>query len=193
MSASSRERLPAMTIARTGPLRTATPATARAINDRLALDLLLARGPLTAAQLKALTGLSRPTISDLLARLQESGLVAMTGQSDAVQRGPHARVYELVASRAHVAGVDVRTGGVSLVVADITGAIAASASVRVTGDDASAVGATVEALDRAVRRTGDTTPHTVAVGAPGLIDPATGQLRATPGLPRWHADLVAAL
>src|SRR6266700_5703678 len=96
-------------------------------------------------------------------------------------------VYELVASRAHVAGVDVRTGGVSLVVADITGAIAASASVRVTGDDASAVGATVEALDRAVRRTGDTTPHTVAVGAPGLIDPATGQLRATPGLPRWHA------
>jgi predicted NBD/HSP70 family sugar kinase len=182
-----------MTIARTGPPRTATPATARAINDRLALDLLLTRGPLTAAKLKSLTGLSRPTISDLLARLQEAGLVAMTGESDAVQRGPNARVYELVAGRAHVVGVDVRTGGVSLVVADITGAVVTSADLRVTDDDARTVGATVEALASAVRRTGDTAPHTIAVGAPGLIDPATGQLRATPGLPRWHADLVAAL
>ncbi|WP_241684530.1 hypothetical protein [Actinomadura sp. J1-007] len=41
-------------------MQTATPAMARAINDRLALDLLLEQGPLTAPQLRALTGLSRP-------------------------------------------------------------------------------------------------------------------------------------
>jgi predicted NBD/HSP70 family sugar kinase len=44
-----------------------------------------------------------------------------------------------------------------------------------------------------VRRTGNRAPHTLAVGAPGLIDPATGELRSTKGLPTWHADLVAAL
>src|SRR5215475_4239633 len=115
----------------TGAHRSATSATARAINDRLALDLLLDRGPLTAAQLRDLTGLSRPSVSDLLMRLQEAGLVAMIGESEAVQRGPNARVYQLVASRAHVAGVDVRKGSVSLGVADLTGAVVASAEVAV--------------------------------------------------------------
>lgn len=35
--------------------------------------------------------------------------------------------------------------------------------------------------------------HTVGVGAPGLIDPATGELRDSSGLPAWHRSLVAAL
>lgn len=48
----------------------ASPSTARAINDRLALRLLQQDGPLTATQLKTLTGLSRPTVADLVERLQ---------------------------------------------------------------------------------------------------------------------------
>ncbi|MFE7492041.1 ROK family protein, partial [Kitasatospora sp. NPDC057541] len=35
--------------------------------------------------------------------------------------------------------------------------------------------------------------HTVAVGAPGLVDPATGRLQSTGVLPAWHVDLLAAL
>src|SRR5258708_32183311 len=111
-----------------GQPRSATSATARAINDRLALALLLNRGPLTAPQLRTLTGLSRPTVSDLLARLQEAGLVAVTGESDAVQRGPNARLYELVADRAHGVGVDVRKESVSMVGADLTGDVLHSAA-----------------------------------------------------------------
>jgi predicted NBD/HSP70 family sugar kinase len=181
-----------MTNAAAGARRRATPAMARVINDRLALELLLARGPLTAAQLKGMTGLSRPTISELIVRLQESGLVTVAGESDAVRRGPNARLYELVADRAHVAGVDVRTDSVRLVVADITGATLTSASVEVN-HRRTAVGPMVDTLADAVRRSGDDPLHTVAVGAPGLVDPATGELRTTAGLPRWHAELVDAL
>lgn len=47
----------------------ASPSTARAINDRLALRLMQDQGPLTAGQLKQLTGLSRPTVADLVERL----------------------------------------------------------------------------------------------------------------------------
>ncbi len=36
-------------------------------------------------------------------------------------------------------------------------------------------------------------PHTIAVGAPGLVDPVTSRLRESPGVPRWHADLIDAL
>ncbi|MFB8237995.1 ROK family transcriptional regulator [Kitasatospora purpeofusca] len=179
--------------------RTATPSTARAINDRLALNLLLDQGPLTATELRDLTGLSRPTVADLLDRLGRSGLVAVVGERGEQRRGPNARLYALVASRAHLAAFDVRSGGVSLVVADLAGRTLAAADLAVEdpGADAAAHRA---AADRIVRTLLDTARraevphlHTVAVGAPGLVDPATGRLQSTGELPAWHADLLAAL
>lgn len=59
----------------------ASPSTARAINDRLALRLLQQDGPLTATQLKTSTGLSRPTVADLVERLQEAGLIEVVGEA----------------------------------------------------------------------------------------------------------------
>ena len=102
-------------------------------------------------------------------------------------------MYELVAGRAHVAGIDVRTVGVSLVVADLAGTVVAAADLGVAENEQETVGAVVDGLAAALRRAGVATPHTIAIGAPGLIDPATGELRNSSGLPRWHADLVTAL
>ncbi|MGW4804165.1 ROK family transcriptional regulator [Kitasatospora sp. NPDC004272] len=214
--------------------RTATPSTARAINDRLALDLLLERGPLTASDLRTLTGLSRPTVADLLERLQRSGLVAHAGESAALRRGPNARLYGLVADRAHLAGIDIRSSGVSLVVADLTGRTLGTATITafdpapglgdasgaptadgvpvvegtggVDGVDGACGGPetgtldgdllverTVEALLATAAEAGAGELHTVAVGAPGLVDPATGTLNNSGKLPEWHSKLLAAL
>ncbi|MFC8721285.1 ROK family transcriptional regulator [Kitasatospora sp. NPDC057198] len=213
--------------------RTATPSTARAINDRLALDLLLERGPLTASDLRTLTGLSRPTVADLLERLQRSGLVAHAGESAALRRGPNARLYGLVADRAHLAGIDIRSSGVSLVVADLTGRTLGTATIAAFasapgregasgaaaaegtgaaeraggGADAGPASGTVNGAidgDLLVERTVETLLataaevgarelHTVAVGAPGLVDPATGMLNNSGKLPEWHTKLLTAL
>ncbi|MEU9832064.1 ROK family transcriptional regulator [Streptosporangium sp. NPDC048047] len=108
-------------------MKTATPATARAINDRLVLDLLLERGPLTAPQLRELTGLSRPTVSDLIERLRDGGLIEVAGECGENRRGPNARLFGIVAGRAHVAGVDVRRTAVNVTVADIAGRTVGSA------------------------------------------------------------------
>ncbi|MEU3565959.1 ROK family transcriptional regulator [Kitasatospora sp. NPDC058063] len=174
--------------------RTATPSTARAINDRLALNLLLEQGPLTATELRDLTGLSRPTVADLLERLQRTGLVAVVGERGEQRRGPNARLYALVASRAHLAAFDVRSGGVSLVVADLAGRGLATAEVPVEGDGGpDTAGTIVAALLDTARGVGVERLHTVAVGAPGLVDQATGRLQSTGKLPAWHAELLAAL
>ncbi|MGW4380496.1 ROK family transcriptional regulator [Kitasatospora sp. NPDC004531] len=174
--------------------RTATPSTARAINDRLALDLLLERGPLTASDLRTLTGLSRPTVADLLERLQRGGLVAQAGESAALRRGPNARLYGLVADRAHLAGIDIRATGVSLVVADLTGRTLGTATITAAGGDGDVlVERTVEALLATAAEAGARELHTVAVGAPGLVDPVSGALNNSGKLPEWHAKLLAAL
>lgn len=166
----------------------ASPSTARAINDRLALQLLQEAGPLTATQLKARTGLSRPSVADLVDRLAEAGLIEVVGESGEQRRGPNAKLYGIVARRAHLAALDVRTDSVTAVVTDLLGHPLAEAALPVGAPDDA-----VAALLRTAREAGAGELHTVVIGAPGLVGPATGELRDTEGLPAWHRDLVAAL
>ncbi|MBA4862091.1 ROK family transcriptional regulator [Streptomyces sp. PSKA54] len=173
----------------------ASPSTARAINDRLALRLLQQQGPLTAGQLKQLTGLSRPTVADLVERLQSAGLITVVGETGAERRGPNARLYGIVADRAHLAALDVRTDGLTVVVADLLGTVLAEASVPIGGDTGTgpAVEQAVALVERTAKEAGAERLHSVGVGAPGLIDPATGELRDSSGLPAWHRRLAGAL
>jgi predicted NBD/HSP70 family sugar kinase len=173
----------------------ASPSTARAINDRLALRLLQQEGPLTAGRLKQLTGLSRPTVADLVERLTASGLIAVVGESREQRRGPNAKLYGIVADRAHLAALDVRTEGVAVVVCDLVGRVLAEASVPIDDDRGTgpAVEQAVALVERVAKEAGADRLHTVGIGAPGLIDPATGELRVSTGLPQWHRRLVAAL
>ncbi|GAA3915829.1 ROK family transcriptional regulator [Streptomyces gulbargensis] len=173
----------------------ASPSTARAINDRHALRLLQDEGPLTAAQLKTLTGLSRPTVADLVERLRGSGLVHVVGEAGAERRGPNAKLYGIVADRAHLAALDVRTHSVSVTVADLLGATLAEASAPVGEDGGTgpAVEKAVTLLERTAKEAGADRLHTLTVGAPGLVDPAGGELRDSAKLPAWHRRLVAVL
>lgn len=173
----------------------ASPSTARAINDRLALRLLQREGPLTAGRLKELTGLSRPTVADLVERLTAAGLIAVAGEAGEQRRGPKAKLYGIVADRAHLAALDVRTEGVAVVVSDLVGRVLARAAAPITADTGTgpAVEQAVALVERTVKEAGADALHTVGVGAPGLIDPATGELRDSTALPEWHRRLVAAL
>ncbi|MFE4422250.1 ROK family transcriptional regulator [Streptomyces sp. NPDC056817] len=173
----------------------ASPSTARAINDRLALRLLQQQGPLTAGQLKQLTGLSRPTVADLVERLTASGLITVVGESGEQRRGPNARLYGIVADLAHLAALDVRTESVSVIVADLLGRELVAESVPIGGGTGTgpALEQAVGLVERVVKEAGAERLHTVGIGAPGLIDPVTGELRDSTGLPEWHRRLVAAL
>ncbi len=100
------------------------------MNDRSALDLLLDRGPLTRAELSELTGLSRPTTGQLLARLQASGAVVSDGHRTG-RRGPNAELYRIDPALTYAAGVDVTPGRVVGAIADVTGSILAMREVSV--------------------------------------------------------------
>ncbi|KOT76029.1 transcriptional regulator [Streptomyces rimosus subsp. pseudoverticillatus] len=161
----------------------------------MALQLLQNEGPLTAGELKTGTGLSRPTVADLVERLQAAGLIAVVGESGARRRGPNARLYGIVADRAHLAAVDLRTDSATIAVADLLGRVQAEIAVPVgpDTDPAQAAANGVAALEKLLGAAGAARPHAIAVGAPGLVDPATGRFRGTEGVPAWHAALVTAL
>ncbi|MFB9234155.1 ROK family protein [Plantactinospora siamensis] len=179
-----------MTAARRLP---GTPRLLRALNDRAALELLLARGPLTRAQLGELTGLSKVTASQLVERLEERGLVSRVGEQ-AGGRGPNAQLYAVRAGSAHVVGVDVGPDRVVAVCADLAGAVVGRVE-QSTGDTDDPVGvvhnAVVQAAGSAQAQLA--TVRRVVLGTPGLVDPATGDITFAFNLPRWHRGLLAAL
>ncbi|MEU2462642.1 ROK family transcriptional regulator [Streptomyces sp. NPDC012486] len=174
-----------------------TPRVLRAMNDRAALDLLVAQGPLTRTRIGELTGLSKPTASQLLARLEDASLVRSTG-SQRGRPGPNAVLYEIDPAAAHVAALSVGPTGIDAVVADVTGTVVGSCRV-----EADAVAEDVrhrtaqlvaEAVDGALRPTGlgHDDLDAVVIGTPGAIDPHTGQLRYAPHLPGWHSRTLLA-
>lgn len=106
-----------------------TPRVLRAMNDRAALDLLVAHGPLTRTRISELTGLSKPTASQLLGRLEETGLVRSRSKESG-RPGPNALLYEIEPTAAHVAALSADPHGISAVVADITGTVVGRARVE---------------------------------------------------------------
>jgi predicted NBD/HSP70 family sugar kinase len=170
-----------------------TPRLLRALNDRAALELLLARGPLTRAQLGEMTGLSKVTASQLVERLEARGLVRRVGEQ-AGGRGPNAQLYAVTPGSAHVIGVDVGPDRVAAACADITGAIIGRVdhSTRDTDDPVAVVhSAVVQAAARA--GTGMSSIRRVVLGTPGLVDPQSGEISFAVDLPRWHRGLLGDL
>ncbi|MDJ1131170.1 ROK family transcriptional regulator [Streptomyces iconiensis] len=174
-----------------------TPRVLRAMNDRAALDLLVAHGTLTRTRLSELTGLSKPTASQLLRRLTEMGLVRARSKERG-KPGPSAMLYEIEPKAAHVAALSADPHGVSAVVADIAGTVVGHARVEadsVAEDVRHRTAQLVkEAVDGALVQAGLGTeePHTTVIGTPGAIDPRTGELRYAPHLPGWHSRTLRA-
>jgi predicted NBD/HSP70 family sugar kinase len=170
-----------------------TPRLLRALNDRAALELLLARGPLTRAQLGEMTGLSKVTASQLVERLEERGLVRRVGEQ-AGGRGPNAQLYAVTPGSAHVIGVDVGPDLVVAACADITGAVIGRVE-QSTKDTDDPVGVVHNAVVQAAARAGTdmSSVRRVVLGTPGLVDPKSGEISFAYDLPRWHRGLLSDL
>jgi predicted NBD/HSP70 family sugar kinase len=170
-----------------------TPSLLRELNDRAALELLLADGPLTRAQLSERTGVSKVTVSQMLARLEERGLVRVVGEQ-AGGRGPNAALYSVVPSSAYVAGLYVESDLVSAAVADVAGNRVANVSVDPNGAD-DPVGMVRDAISRACESAGIDLANlsAVVIGSPGVLDPRTGAPRLAVNLPTWHEGVLDGL
>src|SRR4051812_29701837 len=131
-----------------------SPRLLREINDQLVLRLLLEQGPLTRGQVGGITGLSKPTVSALLSRLADRGLVTTTGVVEGGP-GPNARIYAVDGGAAHVIGVHVEQHGGIAALADLTGGVSATHAVEVPARRSSSpLEEVAAAVDGVLRATG---------------------------------------
>jgi predicted NBD/HSP70 family sugar kinase len=102
----------------------------RAMNESAALAHLIDPGMLTRADLRQLTALSTPTISEVLRRLTDAGLVTVVGHNSG-RPGPNAEIYAANPDAAYAAAVSVRDIGASkapsvvAALCDLTGVVRA--------------------------------------------------------------------
>jgi predicted NBD/HSP70 family sugar kinase len=173
--------------------RPGTPSLLRELNDRAALDLLLRGETLTRSQISEYTGVSKVTVSQMLARLEQRGLVTIVGEQ-AGNRGPNAALYSVVPSSAYVAGLHMDFDLVSAAVADVTGRRVADVNVDPNGaDDPTELVRGV--IERACASAGVDLARlgVLVIASPGVVDPRTGDPRLAVNLPAWHEGALDAL
>ncbi|MEV6301165.1 ROK family transcriptional regulator [Actinoplanes sp. NPDC051861] len=165
----------------------------RAMNESAALELLLDPGMLTRADLRKLTALSTPTISEVLRRLTEAGLVDVVGHASG-RPGPNAEIYAANPDAAYAAAVSVRdvgtsgTPSVTAALCDLTGEVRARFESRVDFLATEPVAALAGVVDRLREQAGvpaERIRH-VQLGVPGSYDPRTETIRLVdvPGFDR---------
>lgn len=176
----------------------------RAMNESAALSHLLERGGLTRAELRDLTGLSKPTVSEAVRRLTDAGLVVVSGHVSAGP-GPNAEVYSANPRAAHAIAVSVRdpavAGAPSLgaMVCDVAGTVLARAERSIDfaeADPVTEVVGVVRWLRAEVGEVGST--GYLQLGVAGSYDPATETIHhvevpgwTRPGLVRLIREQVA--
>ncbi|MET0725708.1 MAG: ROK family transcriptional regulator [Leifsonia sp.] len=165
-----------------------TPSWLGAVNDRTALALLLEHGVLTRNRIGELSGLSKPTASQIVSRLESAGLIHVVGEVSA-GRGPNAVGYSARTDRAYGVAVDVTGTGTRAAIVDASGSdrpVVERLTKQTTGPRSAetdiewAVLAAADAagIDPALVRT-------VMIGVQGAVDPRTDELSFAEALPGW--------
>ncbi|GIH07086.1 hypothetical protein Rhe02_51530 [Rhizocola hellebori] len=154
----------------------------RAMNESATLALLLERGTLTRAELRELTGLSKPTTSDVLRTLTGVGFATVIGHTSGGP-GPNAEIYAINPSAAHVAALSIRDvtetahPAVGAALGDLTGNVLARAEYDLEpSDPITTVVSTVEDLCRRAGLDRGAVTH-VQLAVPGSYDPAGDTIR----------------
>src|ERR1700761_946390 len=102
------------------------PPLLRQINSAHVLAALRGAGPLSLSDLAARTGLSRPTVGQVVEQLEAGGLLSYTepGPGGPARSGRPARLVRFRSEAAYVVGIDIGRHKALVTVADLDGRVA---------------------------------------------------------------------
>jgi predicted NBD/HSP70 family sugar kinase len=165
------------------------------MNLAAVLDTIRTAGPVSRREIARATGLSRPTIDEVLASMLRAGYVQEQIADDDQARhrpGPRARVLSFRSDLGYVVGIDIGGDKILVLVSDLSGTIVGTSRAAL-GDEARASPRAViervrSLVDAALKRAGFSIEAIKAVGVstPGVIDPASGRITLAPQLPNWE-------
>ncbi|WP_425826906.1 ROK family transcriptional regulator [Streptomyces fractus] len=155
----------------------------RGLTDENVLRALMARDRLTRAEIATRTGISKPTISDSVQRLEQAGLVADTGERT-TGRGRVGSYYSLSPQSGTALVASITPHGVTAEAVDALGHSHGQVRTSLKADAGQEVAA--RALAAAARKLGEKAAgplRLAVVSAADPVDRATGRLVHLPDAP----------
>ena len=146
-------------------------------NSRLVLTKLVERDQVSRAEIARITGLSRATVSEIVARLIEAGYVS-EGRRDNKRGGKPSILLELNPASRVVASVDLSGPRLRGALVDLKGKVLREVSVPYgpPGDEADVLVRLGDLLATLIEAS-DVPIVGIGLGCPGLVDPHEGVLR----------------
>ena len=160
----------------------------RTINLSVVLNCLRERAPLSRAQLAAITGLNKTTVSSLVSQLLENQFVREIGYSPSVSGRPGV-LLELNPEAGSIIGLEIGVDFILLLLTDFKAQVLWRWEER-NGDNQQpdwVIQQASEIIARAFSKSQELGLSVLGmgVGVPGLIDVSTGTVLFAPNL-RWH-------
>lgn len=154
----------------------ATHQQTRTFNQQLLLRALHDDSPLSRADLARLTGLTRTSVSDLVGKLIDDGLIEEVGRGQS-SGGKSPILLRVAPDGRHLIGLDLGDAQFSGAVVNLRGEILRSIHLPLEGRSSDAAVELVVRLVDALRAD-DRSPFLgIGIGAPGIIDTSTGTVR----------------
>lgn len=154
----------------------ATHAQTRQHNHRLVLRTVYDFGPISRAEVARSTGLTRTTVSDVVADLLADGMVEEVGRGPS-SGGKAPILLSFVGDARQVIGLDLGEGRFAGALVNLRGEIRRVVELPVEGRNGDDALALVFGLVDELLAGADATPLGIGVGTPGLVDTRTGTIR----------------
>ncbi|MDE0161222.1 MAG: ROK family transcriptional regulator [Acidimicrobiaceae bacterium] len=161
----------------------------RLLNGQRIVDALFSAHPtrMSRAGIARATGLSKPTVSALIADMESAGLVRISDESPSSGSiGRPAALYELVPTARHSVAADIGATKILVGVADLFGGLVAERELT-TGPDARAALESVAAAASEMLRGIDGGCRAMCVGVPGIYRPDLDRVEQAFNLPGFDS------
>jgi N-acetylglucosamine repressor len=160
------------------------PERARTHNAQLVLKTIYESGQISRADVARATGLTRPTISDMVAELMERGLIEEVGYAPSTG-GKRPLLMSIADDSRHLIGINLAREDFSGAVINLRGQIRHRVDLALGGRNGNvALTLVYEVVDALIKATG--TPLLgIGIGAPGLVDATDGVMRQAVNL-NWR-------
>ncbi|GIJ64248.1 ROK family transcriptional regulator [Virgisporangium aurantiacum] len=166
------------------------------VNASAILTRLRSVGRTSVSSLAKETGLSRQAVTRSLAVLESMGLVEISAPDRAATTsGRPPQMVRFRAEAGHVVGVAVEPGRTRIVVADLAGEFVAESTAAPRRSGPAAFSRSLSAAIRKVLTRAGVEPADVwhvSAAASGIVDPATGHVTLSPGMPEIAGDAILA-
>ena len=132
------------------------------------------------------SGLSKPTIAEVLGRLERAGLIVEAGETVG-RRGPNGRLHDAALDGHRAAALSVEPARATCEIVDARGSVLGQGRPREEGPAARCGAPGTRAVSDAARAAGVsvTSVDELVVSLPGSYDPATDRVRHADRVPDW--------